>query len=104
LPEINTYRRQYDFAQRSIAAEFVAWEHPGTEPAPSGAALQYKVTLPSGYTSAESFQTYLVGPWALHNFTATKLPAPDLGNTAINTTLLYDATRFPTAIGGVALA
>jgi hypothetical protein len=106
VPEPVTFRRQYDFQQRTILSEFFAWEHPGSEPAPVGAKFTPKITLPSGYIGTESFQMWAVGPWAIHTFSAAELPAAGVGAVVIQPTggIAYDQIQFPAVFSGVPLA
>ena len=90
LPDYPTaLERQWSFA-RTMYGLFGQMEHPNRQPAPSPATIRTTITLPSGYVSTESFQMFAIGTWAIHGFLAAELPAPNLGATAINTTLAYD--------------
>lgn len=67
--------RILDFPQRVYLGLFGAMEHPNPQPAPPGATLTVRATLPTGFAATESFQLYTLGSWSVRGFPAGELPA-----------------------------
>lgn len=61
--------------QRTILGLFGRLEHPNPEPAPPGAMLTVRSTLPTPYAATEGFQLYTLGSWTVRGFSATEIPA-----------------------------
>lgn len=84
---------------RAQRVNVYAFERPGAATAATTSNIQVTVTLPSAYVSNESFNIVAIGPWTQHPLAAGELPAPDLGNTAINTPLIDYTTQFSSMLG-----
>ena len=92
-----TFRRLLAFSQRTLLLSAAIYANPVE--APMGGTLAVSLALPSQYLSSEGFQLWVVGPWVVHGLSAAELPAPDVGNTQISTSIAYDTPRFPSLVG-----
>lgn len=61
--------------QRSVLGLYGRMEHPNPQPAPPGAMLTVRATLPTPFAATEGFQLYTLGSWTVRGFGATEIPA-----------------------------
>jgi len=89
IPEMNMYPHQLALPSQAVRTHFVVLEHPNPQPPPMTAMEQVMLTLQTPYVSGQVFYVSIIGAWMQHGMQAAELPAPDLGNTAINATVPY---------------
>lgn len=92
LPDEPTpYARLWSTPNRDHRGIFTAFEHPNPQPPLPMSSIMLTATLPSAYASTETFRVEAVGAWTWRDLVAAELPAANMGNTAINTTLPYSS-------------
>ncbi len=92
LPDQPTpYRRLWNTPNRDRRGIFAVYEHPNPQPPLATSSIALTATLPSAYMSTESFRVEAVGAWMVRDLVAAELPAANMGNTAINTSLPYSS-------------
>jgi hypothetical protein len=65
----------WDFPLRNLIGLYPRMEHENPEPAPMGAMLTLRATLPSAFAATESFQLYTLGSWNVRGFGGAEVPA-----------------------------
>jgi hypothetical protein len=92
LPDLGTpFKRLWANPARDRRGVFAVHEHPSPQPPSPSSQIMLTATLPSGYASGESFRVEVIGAWMLRGLASGELPAPDLGNMNINTTLPFSS-------------
>jgi hypothetical protein len=90
LPDMPTpFQRLWATPARDRRGVFSTFEHPNPQAPLPNSQIMLSVALPTPYASNEQFRVEAIGAWMARGLMATELPAPDVGNLAINTTLSY---------------
>jgi hypothetical protein len=90
LPDLPTpHKHMFATPNRDHRGVFAVFEHPNPAPPLPSSSIRLMATLPSAYASNESFRIEAIGAWMARGLASMELPAPDMMQTAINTTLPY---------------
>ncbi len=65
----------WDFPLRDLIGLYGRMEHANPQPAPAGAMVTLRATLPTAFAATESFQLYTLGSWTTRGFAGAELPA-----------------------------
>ncbi len=76
LPDLpNPYQHLWALPSRTVRGHFIAYEHPGAQPAPSATTEMISLTLPTPFQAAvETFDVAAVGAWSHHQLSGSELP------------------------------
>ncbi len=104
LPDLPMpYQHLWALPSQSVRGHFIAYEHPGMQPAPSATTEVLSVTLPTTY-AGEAIDVDVVGAWMGYSLSGSDLPGA--GATMVSASIPYSkfmpltaspAARFTTA-------
>jgi hypothetical protein len=97
VPDMLVPKRLMALPARNQKNVLLAYEHPGKQPPLPSSQIALAVTLPSNYTTGQTFAVQSIGAWMGYDLVAADLPAVDTSN-SISRTIPY--TAFNSMVGG----